>query len=153
MNSLKLCAAVALIGLCSACNTDSTGTIQVLTASDQGAIDLPFSDAVVAGGLIFVAGQIGAEPGSMNLVPGGIAAETRQALANIRSTLERLGASMDDVAKCTVFMNDMAQWNAMNAAYVEFFPNHKPARSALGVNGLALGASVEIECIAAGPAR
>ncbi len=67
----------------------------------------------------------------------------------IKSAVERHGSSMDRVVKCTVFLADMAEWDAMNQVYVEFFPNHRPARSALGASGLALDARVEIECIAA----
>lgn len=123
--------------------------IRVLSSPTHDAANLPFSEAVVAGGLIFVSGQIAAKPGTLALVPGGIEAETRQVMENIKSVLERHGSSMDHVAKCTVFIRDMAQWPAMNAVYVTYFPNHKPARSAVGANGIALGGAVEIECIAA----
>lgn len=110
---------------------------------------LPFSDAVQVGDLIFLAGKLGNIPGTRELAPGGIEGETRQAMENIRATLLRLGASMDDVVKCTVFLADIDEWAAMNAVYVTYFPKHRPARSALGVSGLALGARTEIECIAA----
>jgi reactive intermediate/imine deaminase len=83
------------------------------------------------------------------LVPGGIEAETRQTLENIRAIVEESGSSLDRVVKCTVMMADMAEWPRMNAIYAAFFPNPKPARSAFGTTGLALGARVEIECIAA----
>ena len=72
-------------------------------------------------------------------------------MLNIKEVLERSGSSLDRVVKCTVFIADMREWPAMNEVYVTFFPRNKPARSALGVNGLALGARVEIECIAAVP--
>ena len=110
---------------------------------------LPFSDAVQVGDLIFLAGKLGNIPGTRELAPGGIEGETRQAMENIRATLLRLGATMDDVVKCTVFLADIDEWAAMNAVYVTYFPKHRPARSALGVSGLALGARTEIECIAA----
>ena len=111
----------------------------------------PFSPAVRVGGLIFVSGQIGSrtEGGRMVLVPGGIEAETRQTLDNVRDILQRAGSSMERVVRCTVMMADMAEWPRMNAIYATYFPGPKPARSALGANGLALGARVEIECIAA----
>ena len=109
----------------------------------------PFSPAVRVGDLIFVSGQIGNRPGTTELVPGGIEAETRQTLDNIRAILERSGSSMDRVVKCTVMLADMAEWPRMNPIYASYFPGPKPARSALGANGLALGARVEIECIAA----
>ena len=108
----------------------------------------PFSEAVRVGDLLFLSGMLGNKPGTSELVPGGIQAETRQTMEHIRATVERHGGSMDRVPKCTVFLADMAEWAAMNEVYVEFFPTHRPARSALGVNGLALGARVEIECIA-----
>ncbi len=110
----------------------------------------PFSPAVRAGGFIFVSGQIGAkmEKGAMTLVPGGIEAETRQTMDNIRDILARNGSSLERVTKCTVMIADMSEWPRMNAIYATYFPGPKPARSALGANGLALGARVEIECIA-----
>jgi len=110
---------------------------------------LPFSDAVRAGGLLFQSGKIGNLPGTLQLAPGGIQAETRQALENIREGFAQHGITMDRVVKCTVFLADMKEWAAMNEVYVQFFPGGKPARSALGASGLALGARVEIECIGA----
>ena len=111
----------------------------------------PFSPAVRAGGFIFVSGQIGArnENGRMVLVPGGVEAETRQTMNNIKLILEQNGSSLDRVVKCTVMIADMADWPRINPIYAEYFPGPKPARSALGANGLALGAKVEIECMAA----
>lgn len=110
---------------------------------------LPFSDAVRAGGLLFQSGKIGNVPGKMELVPGGIQAETRQTMESIRDGFAYHGVSMDRVVKCTVFLADIKEWAAMNEVYVTYFPAGKPARSAMGVSGLALGARVEIECIAA----
>jgi 2-iminobutanoate/2-iminopropanoate deaminase len=106
-----------------------------------------FSQIVRVGNTIYLAGMLGTAPGQ-GLVPGGIQAETRQTLENIRTALARVGATMDDVVKCTVFLADFAEWGAMNQAYVPFFPNHRPARSAVAVAGMALDARVEIECIA-----
>jgi reactive intermediate/imine deaminase len=119
-----------------------------LTSPAHEKLGLPFSEAVRVGDLILVSGQIGNVPGTLDLAPGGIQAEARQALANIGAILERNGSSLDRVAKCTVFLLDMAEWPALNEVWVATFPN-KPARSALGANGLAKGARVEIECIAA----
>lgn len=110
--------------------------------------NLPFSEAVRVGNLLFLSGQVGNIPGSLELVPGGIQAETRQTLENIKTTLAKHGSSMLQVVKCTVFLADMSEWKAMNEVYVEFFPGNLPARSALGTSGLALGARTEIECIA-----
>ena len=110
--------------------------------------ELPFSPARWAGDLLFVSGNVGNVPGELELVPGGIRAETRRTLENIRSVLEDHGASMADVVKCTVMLADIGEWEAMNEVYVEHFSPPRPARSALGANGLALDARVEIECIA-----
>ena len=109
----------------------------------------PFSPAVKANGFIFLSGQIGTDSTGARIVPGGIQAETRQTMNNIRDILTRAGSSMDKVVKCTVFILDMAEWPAMNEVYVTYFKGPPPARSAAGASGLALGARVEIECIAA----
>jgi 2-iminobutanoate/2-iminopropanoate deaminase len=106
----------------------------------------PFTPAVQTGNLIFVAGQIGTGAQG-TVVPGGIEAETRQTLMNIKDILEKSGSGMDRVVKCTAFLADMKEWDAMNTVYTTFFPDHKPARSAFGSTGLALNARVEIECI------
>jgi reactive intermediate/imine deaminase len=126
----------------------SAAELEYLTSPAFEALELPFSEAVRVGDLIFVSGQIGNLPGSLELAPGGIQAEARQALANISAILERHGSSLARVAKCTVFLLDMAEWPALNEVWVATFPN-EPARSALGASGLAKGARVEIECIAA----
>ena len=122
-------------------------------APTAAAPEPPFSPAVRAGDLLFVSGQIGRAPGSGALVPGGIVPETEQVLKNIEATLKANGASLRDVVKCTVFMADMAEWPAMNGVYARIFQKPYPARSALGANGLAAGARVEIECIARLPER
>ena len=116
-------------------------------AASLGSLKLPFSEAVRVGSVLYLSGAIGIDSAGA-LVPGGIEAETRQALTNIRSVLERHGSSMDRVIKCTAMLADMGEWAAMNRVYVEHFPVNLPARSALGASGLALGARVEIECIA-----
>jgi reactive intermediate/imine deaminase len=123
--------------------------VEFFKAGSESEASLPFSDAVRVGDLLFVSGKIGNVPGSLELAPGGIQGETRQTLEHIKASVERHGSSMDRVVKCTVFLADMAEWGKMNEVYVQFFPTNKPARSALGVSGLALGARVEIECIAA----
>ena len=109
----------------------------------------PFSPAVRTGGTLYLSGQIGTDR-TGRVVRGGVQAETRQAMENIRSLLLRAGSSMERVVKCTVFMADMREWSAMNDVYVTFFDAaRRPARSAMGASGLALDARVEIECIAA----
>lgn len=110
---------------------------------------LPFSEAVRVGDTLFLSGQVGVVPGKLELVPGGIKAETRQAMDNIKTTLEAHGYGMADVVKCTVMLADMAEWGTFNEIYRTYFSGRYPARSALGASGLALGARVEVECIAA----
>ena len=109
---------------------------------------LPFASAVRAGGLVHVSGQIGHRPGEIQLVEGGLAAEARQALDYMRQALELAGSSLDDVLKCTVFFADMRDFQAFNEIYRTYFPNRLPARSGVEVRGLALGARIEIECVA-----
>jgi reactive intermediate/imine deaminase len=109
---------------------------------------LPFSAAVRVGNMLYLSGQMGTVEGRLELAAGGIEAETRQTLANMKAILERHGSSLDRVIKCTVMMADMSEWPAMNAIYVQHFPVHLPARSAFGAAALALGGRVEIECIA-----
>ena len=118
--------------------------IQLPGTEDLG---LPFSAAVRVDETLYVSGNIGNLPGTLELAPGGIEAETRQTMENIKAVLEHAGSSLDRVVKCTVFLADMAEWGAMNGVYRTYFQN-PPARSALGASGLALGARVEIECIA-----
>ena len=111
-------------------------------------LQLPFSEAVRVGHMLYLSGQLGYDSKTAGLVEGGIVAETRQTLENIKSTLEKHGSSMREVVKCTVFLADIKEWAAMNEVYVTFFPTNPPARSALGSSGLALGARTEIECMA-----
>ncbi len=123
--------------------------VEVLGAEMTKRLDLPFSEAVAIGDLLFVSGQIGNRPGELKLVEGGVQAETRQAMQNIISILEKYGSGVDRIVKCTIFLGNMDEWGEMNIAYIEALGDHRPARSAFGANGLALGGSVEIECIAA----
>lgn len=107
---------------------------------------LPFSDAVRVGHMLYLSGQLGTD-NTFKLVSGGIRAETKQTLENIRAVLERNGSSLNHVVKCTVMLADMSEWATMNEVYITYFDkNRLPSRSALGVNGLALNARVEIEC-------
>ncbi len=125
--------------------------VEFLTSEAGRALGLPFSEATRAGGLLFLSGQIGNLPGTLELVEGGVGPETEQTLKNIQAVLERHGSSLEAVAKCTVFLADIAEWPAVNDVYRKFFGPQFPARSAVAGSGLALGARVEIECIAAAP--
>lgn len=126
---------------------DADTEVAWLNAPGSEDLDLPFSSAVRVDNLLFLSGAIGYDRETGALVEGGIQPETRKTLENIAETLETFGSSMDKVVKCTVFLADISEWGAMNEVYTTFFPN-KPARSALGANGLALDARTEIECIA-----
>ena len=109
---------------------------------------LPFSKAVEVGDTIYLSGELGIDPETRELVPGGAGPETTQIFDNIAATLDDLDADLSDIVKCTVFLGDMADYGDMNAAYSAALPDPKPARSTFGVNGLALGAALEIECLA-----
>ncbi len=109
----------------------------------------PYSPVVVAGPFLVVSGQLGARDGA--IVAGGIAAQTAQAVANLAGLLAEHGASLLDVVKTTVFMTDIADYAAVNEAYTAAFGGHRPARSAVAVAGLPLGASVEVEAWAYRP--
>jgi len=131
---------------------DSSTRRQII--QPEGVARLPvFSSAVRSGDIIYLSGALGALPGVMppQLVEGGIEPETRQTMDNIITVLAAAGATLEDLIKCTVFLADIDDYAAMNSVYVEYFPSDPPARSALAGSGLALGALVEIECIAAVP--
>lgn len=137
-----------LLPLLAACATTSAGPHREVLAPSPSPLPV-FSPAVRTGNLVFLSGQIGNRPGTLELVPGGIEAETEQTLTGIRTLLEEIGLTMADVVKCTVFLADIADYEAMNRVYARYFPEDPPARSTLAASGLALGARVEIECIAA----
>jgi 2-iminobutanoate/2-iminopropanoate deaminase len=106
---------------------------------------LPFSDAVRVGDTLYLSGQLGI--GADGKLPEGIEAQTKQALDNVGAILKRAGLGYADVFHCTAMLSDMANWPAMNKVYVTYFPEGKrPARSAFGASGLALGALIELEC-------
>ena len=110
----------------------------------------PFSEAVRVGNILFLSGAIGTDS-TGRVVAGGIGPETRQTLENIKATLARNGLTMENIVKCTAMLADIKEWPALNEVYRTYFPGPKPARSAFAGTGLALGARVEIECIAAIP--
>ncbi|MGZ6097346.1 MAG: RidA family protein [Myxococcaceae bacterium] len=108
----------------------------------------PLSSVVRAGELVFVSGQLGFPAGSRDLVPGGVGPETQAALEGVARNLAKVGLTMEDVVKCTVFLADIADFQTMNGAYTKAFPTDPPARSTVAVAGLVAKAKVEIECIA-----
>jgi len=129
-------------------SADAADSVEFLNSGKVLPTDLPFSEAVRVGDTLYLSGQVGIVPGTLELVPGGLEEEARQTMGNIKASLEAHGYSMSDLVKCTVMLADISEWAVFNDVYKSFFVNHYPARSALGVNGLALGARVEVECIA-----
>jgi reactive intermediate/imine deaminase len=123
--------------------------MEFISSHGTKTIRLPFSDAVRAGKVLHLSGQIGNLPGRLELVPGGLGPETRQMMENIARVLNSAGLSFNDVFKCTVMLADMLRWAEFNEIYVSYFDSDRlPARSAFGVSALALGAAVEMECCA-----
>ena len=136
---------------CLGCATSGPPKVEFLNPGTVLPQGLPFSEAVRVDGTLYLSGMVGIEPGTAKLVAGGIEAESRRTMDNIRMTLEAHGASMADVVKCTVMLADIAEWSTFNGIYETYFEGRYPARSALGANGLALGARIEVECIAVVP--
>ena len=126
----------------------SQNEIQYVNSDETKEKGYPFSDATVVNGIIYLSGAIGTLPDGL-VVSGGIVAETRQIMMNIKNRLEKMGGSMDDIFKCTCMLADIKDWPLMSQEYKKFFnPDKLPARSAFAGSGLALGAKLEIECMA-----
>ena len=115
----------------------------------QSTLNLPFSEAVRVGNLVFLAGQLGMDTKKGKLVEGGIKAETKQAMNNIKNTLKGMNLAMSDIVKCTVMLADIKEWQAFNEVYVTYFSKPFPTRSAFAAKGLGFNGRLEIECIAA----
>jgi len=130
-------------------NKTRSGSVEFLNSGKVLPTDLPFSEAVRVGDMLFLSGQIGVVPGTMNIATGGIMQESQQTMDNIKTTLKAHGYSLSNLVKCTIMLSDIADWAAFNEVYKSYFTKPYPARSAFGANGLALGALVEVECIAA----
>ena len=158
MRTLSLLALLVAAGCASpdaapdASSAPAEPTVEHLNAGAVFPEGLPFSEIVRVGDLLFLSGMVGVTPGTLDIVEGGIEAESQQTLANIQATLEAHGYSMTDVVKCTVMLEDIGEWGTFNEIYQTFFDAPFPARSAFGADGLAVGARVEVECIAAVPA-
>ena len=122
---------------------------QRISAAGAPAAIGPYSHAIAASGLVFVSGQLGIDPASGALVSGGVIAEATRALENMKIILAASGLGMEDVAKTTVFLADIADFAAVNEVYAAFFQSDPPARSAFQVGALPKGGRVEIEAVAA----
>jgi 2-iminobutanoate/2-iminopropanoate deaminase len=144
---------IGLLGCLAACAASAAepARVEFLNSGKVYPAGVPLSEAVRVGDTLYLSGQIGIQPGTLKLVPGGIKEESRQTMSNIKTSLEAHGYSMSDVVKCTVMLADIAKWGEFNEVYKTFFSGHFPARSAMGVSGLAIGAQVEVECTAHKP--
>ena len=120
----------------------------IATDGAPGAVG-PYSQAISTGSLVFTAGQVPIDPATGRVTATTIEDQTRQALSNVKAILEAAGSSLDRAVKMTVFMTDLGDFAAMNGVYAEFFPSDPPARSAVQVVALPLGAQIEIEAVAA----
>lgn len=121
---------------------------QVVSTTDAPAAIGPYSQAIRAGNMLFVSGQIPLNPQTGEMVGATAAEQARQVLSNLRAVLQAAGASLDNVVKTTIFLTDLGQFAEVNAVYAEFFPQNPPARSTVQVSALPRGAQVEIEAIA-----
>jgi 2-iminobutanoate/2-iminopropanoate deaminase len=122
--------------------------MEYVSTSDAPQAIGPYSQATVAGDLVFAAGQIALDPATMQLVRGGVAEQTERVLTNLTAVLGAAGASLGNVVKTTVYLADMADFPAMNQVYAKHFGEHKPARATVQVAGLPMNVSVEIDAIA-----
>ena len=134
------------LALSTAFQISMADNVEYIVSDESAKLNLPFSDAVVFGETLVMSGQLGVNPATFALVDGGIESETHQIFSNMTSILAIKNATLADIVKCTVMIADIAEWPAFNVIYSSYFPGPKPARSALGANGLALGARVELEC-------
>jgi len=147
-------AVISLIALGTARSQQQQSSANKQVINRPGAPAGVLSPAVRVGDLLFLSGVMGTKAGGGGLVEGGIEEQTRQALENVRASLALAGATLSDVAKCTVFLTDAANFQGMNKAYREFFPTDPPARSTVAVAALVLpNALLEVECIAAVPKK
>ncbi|MEQ8475735.1 Rid family hydrolase [Fulvivirga sp.] len=149
MKNLMLLALILIsFSACIPQEEEKSSKPEFIETEEFAARGLPFSEAVRVGNILFLSGQIGDQVETGKLVEGGIKAETKQTMLNIKGVLERNGSSMENIFKCTCMLADINEWADMSAEYIKFFPKNKPARSAFAATGLAMGARVEIECMA-----
>jgi 2-iminobutanoate/2-iminopropanoate deaminase len=150
MSRLRLAlASAALVCLSQTLAAEQPPPIEFLNSGKVLPRNLPFSELVRHGNTLYLSGQIGIQPGTTKIVPGGVREEARQTMENIKTSLEAHGYSLGNLVKCTVMLADIADWPAFNEVYKGFFSSDYPARSAFGASGLALGARVEVDCIGA----
>lgn len=139
---------ISLLSLPAVVHAGGKPDVTFINSEKAKAAGYPFSQAVRVDHTLYLSGQIGIDPDTGKLVAGGIAEESRQTMQNIKDLLAEHGHSMGDIVKCTVMLADIKEWPAFNEVYRGFFKDRFPARSAFAGSGLALGARVEVECIA-----
>lgn len=147
MKFFRITSLLSIFLMLAACNQHNNNTLNYITSAHESRKNAPFSDAVQVGNLLFLTGQIGKDHKLGKVVAGGIEAETRQVLTNIKEVLERNGSDMDHVVKCTVILSDIDDFSAMNSVYRTFFKDNKPARTTFAAD-LVPGAKIEIEVVA-----
>ena len=130
------------------CATTPTGRLQSVTAAGAPKAIGPYSQAIRAGSTLYLSGQIPLDPATGNLVQGDFAAQVRRVLDNLKAVLTEAGSDLGHVVKATVYLTDLANFQTLNTIYAEYFGDHKPARSTVGVAALPRGAAVEIDAIA-----
>ncbi|OEY67925.1 hypothetical protein BG841_05220 [Marinobacter sp. X15-166B] len=141
-------AALLMVGLSISTALHAT-EVEYLNSGKILPTTMPFSEAVRVGDVVYLSGQVGNIPGTLELAPGGMKAEARQVMENIKTSLEAHGLSMNNVVKCLAMLTDMSEWSDMNEIYRSYFSEGRyPARSTIGVSALAFGARAEVECIA-----
>ncbi|MDY8138584.1 RidA family protein [Aquimarina sp. 2201CG5-10] len=148
MKRLYIILAIALLAI-GCTNTDTNVPVEAIfhKTHEPKKSRAPFSDAVQVGDLYFLSGQVGMDHATRKLVVGGIKEETKQTLENIKAVLKHHNLEMKDVVKCTVILADIEDFSAFNEVYKTYLPQ-KPARTTFAAKGLAVGAKIEIECIA-----
>ena len=151
MLCVRLPGALAALLIAALALADAPAPVQYLNSGKVAPPGAPFSEAVRVGDVVYLSGMVGIVPGRMQLAPGGIKAETAQALENIRTVLAASGLGFDDLVKCTAMLADIGEWPAFNEVYRTYFSKHLPARSAFAASGLVLGARIELECTAHAP--
>ena len=138
----------ALISFSGSASAQQSSKVEFMNSGTVTPNTLPFSEAVRVNDTVYLSGMIGNLPGTLKLAPGGIREETRQVMENIKAVLGAHGYTLKNLVKCTVMLADISEWPAFNEVYKTYFEPPFPARSAFAGSGLAMGARVEVECIA-----
>jgi len=149
MRQIIMMVLAALISFSGSASAQQSSKVEFMNSGTVTPNTLPFSEAVRVNDTVYLSGIIGNLPGTLKLAPGGIREETRQVMENIKAVLGAHGYTLKNLVKCTVMLADISEWPAFNEVYKTYFEPPFPARSAFAGSGLAMGARVEVECIAA----